>query len=174
MTKNHERMTYKEAEALLEPLYERMAVDAADGSVGAAVAKCLEMRTESTVAVVDVLNRMLATRPDNLDGLCHTGVEMASLIDDSWIADFAWDVADFCRANMLTEMHATRSGDDVVTDNQRTSCLLDDYAYEEYLKAFLLLHKHGTVLTVGYSSLKDMGKEHITVIVDGALYRFVM
>lgn len=174
MTKNNKRMTYKEAEALLEPLFERMVINAVDDSVGAAVRKCLEKRTESTVHVMDVLNRTLATRPDDLDGLCHTGVETASLIDDSWIAGFAWDVADFCRSNMLTEMHATRYGEDVKIDSARTSCLFDDYDYEEYLKAFLLLHKHGTALTVGYSSLKEMGKQHITVTVDGALYRFVM
>lgn len=173
MTKNNERMTYKEAEALLEPLFERMAVDAADGSVGAAVSKCLEKRTESTVAVVDVLNRMLATRPDDLDGLCHTGVEMASLLDDSWIAGFAWDVADFCKANLLEELHATRHGSEVSIDRERSICTSDDYPYEGYLKEFLTLHNHGTTLSVSYVySLQ--GTSSIVVTVDGALYRFVM
>ena len=174
MTKHTERMTYNEAEALLEPLFSRMAVEAANGDIGEAANLCQSMRTKSTVEVVNVLNRLLATRPLEENGLSLTGVEVASLIDDSWVDAFAWDVADFCAANMLTEMHATCNGEEVVVDKPRTSCMSDDYVYEDYLKAFLLQYKQGTVLTVGYSTLSEMGKQHITVIVDGALYRFVM
>ena len=167
-------MTYKEAEVLLEPLFSRMAVESTGGNIAEGVNKYRAMCTKSTVEVVDVLNRILATRPCEVDGLSFTGIETASLIDDSWVGVFALNVADFCKSNMLAEMSATRTGDDVVIDTARTCCLLDTYAYEEYLKAFFMLHKHGTVLTVEYSSLSDMGKEHITVSVDGALYRFVM
>lgn len=123
MTKHTERMTYKEAEVLLEPLFSRMAVEAANGDIGEAANICQAMRTKSTVEVVNVLNYLLTMRPPEENGLSLTGIETASLIDDSWVDTFAMNVADFCTANMLTEMHATCNGEEVVVDKHRTSCM---------------------------------------------------